>query len=71
MRTYVRKEDNKKDTLRILGCLKIKKHISLKFLMEILAYEYGVKIFVGKISIILFYRSFSCNSTLKISSQGI
>lgn len=53
MRTYVRKENNKKDILKFLGCQKIKKHISLKFLMEILAYEYGVKIFVGKISTIL------------------
>lgn len=31
--------------------------------------EYWGEIFMGKISTFLFYRSFSCNSTLKITSQ--
>lgn len=58
MRTYVRKEDNKKDALKFLGCLKIKKHISLKFLMEILAYEYWGEIFVGKYLLLYFTEVF-------------
>lgn len=73
MRTYVRKEDNKKDILLLVECQKvIKKHIFTKISWgEILVYEYWGEIFVENIYLFILPKFFlQLNIKNKLSAQS-